>query len=285
MPARTQPTARQVRLGVELRKLREAAALSSGDAAGLLGVARAQMSQMEAGNVGISGERVRRLASHYACADTDLIDALVEMVTDRTRGWWEEYRGVLPPSFLDLAELEHHATYIQVIGTAHVPGLLQTEGYARAVFAYWRPELPASELEPRVEHRMRRKSALGRDGAPRTRRCCTSPCCARVSRTGVLRAPNSTKSSRSRSTPTSRCALSRSMWTASPGRVQLWCTRAGGYPRWTPFSGTPRTARLSSMPLPSSSPCEHSSVRWNRRPWSPPDRGTSSTAWRRSCKS
>ncbi|MGW3407858.1 helix-turn-helix domain-containing protein [Streptomyces sp. NPDC000888] len=166
MPARTQPTARQVRLGVELRKLREAAGLSSGDAAGLLGVARAQMSQMEAGNVGISGERVRRLASHYACADTELIDALVEMVTDRTRGWWEEYRGVLPPSFLDLAELEHHATGIQVIGTAHVPGLLQTEDYARAVFAYWRPELPASELEPRVEHRMRRKAALGRETAP-----------------------------------------------------------------------------------------------------------------------
>ncbi|MEV7345166.1 helix-turn-helix transcriptional regulator [Streptomyces sp. NPDC093544] len=166
MPARAQPTARQVRLGVELRKLREAAGLSSGDAAGLLGVARAQMSQMEAGNVGISGERVRRLASHYACADTDLIDVLVEMATDRTRGWWEEYRGVLPPSFLDLAELEHHATSIQVIGTAHVPGLLQSEDYARAVFAYWRPELPASELEPRVEYRMRRKAVLGRDGAP-----------------------------------------------------------------------------------------------------------------------
>ncbi|WP_369234521.1 helix-turn-helix domain-containing protein [Streptomyces sp. R21] len=161
MPARIQPTVRQVRLGVELRKLREAAGLSSRDAAGLLGVNPAQMSQFEAGNAGINEERVRRLAAHYSCTDADLIDALVAMATDRTRGWWEEYRGVLPPAFLDLAELEHHATFVEEISNAHVPGLLQTEEYARAVFAYWRPELPETELEPRVEHRMRRKVILG----------------------------------------------------------------------------------------------------------------------------
>ncbi|MGR8008793.1 helix-turn-helix domain-containing protein [Streptomyces hypolithicus] len=165
MPARSQPTVRQVRLGAELRKLREAAGMSSSEAAGLLGSSPAQMSQIEAGNAGVSEERVRRLAAHYACADTVLIDALVAMAIDRTRGWWDEYRGVLPPSFLDLAELEHHATFLQVIGTAHVPGLLQTEDYARAVFAYWRPELPESELEPRVEHRRLRKAALAREGA------------------------------------------------------------------------------------------------------------------------
>jgi transcriptional regulator with XRE-family HTH domain len=140
--------------------------MTAREVAGLLGSNSAQMSQMEAGNAGASEERVRRLAAHYACTDTELIDALVEIATDRTRGWWEEYRGVLPPAFLDLAELEHHATFIQVIGTAHVPGLLQTEEYARAVFAYWRPELPASELQPRVDHRMRRRAVLTREDAP-----------------------------------------------------------------------------------------------------------------------
>ncbi|MFM9692249.1 DUF5753 domain-containing protein [Streptomyces europaeiscabiei] len=63
-------------------------------------------------------------------------------------------------TFLDLAELEHHATFIEEISTAHVPGLFQTEEYARAVFAFWRPELPESELKPRVEHRMRRQAVL-----------------------------------------------------------------------------------------------------------------------------
>ncbi|GCB47581.1 helix-turn-helix transcriptional regulator [Streptomyces sp. NL15-2K] len=165
MPARIQPTARQVRLGAELRKLRETAGMSSREAAGLLGVAPAQMSQFESGNAGITAERVRRLAAHYSCTDSELIDALAEMAVDRRRGWWEKYRGVLPPSFLDLAELEHHATFIQEIATAHVPGVLQTEDYARAVFAYWRPELPESELEPRVEHRMRRGAVLTREQA------------------------------------------------------------------------------------------------------------------------
>lgn len=162
---RKQPTARQERLGRELRKMREAAGLTAREAAGLLGADSVQMSQIESGIAGVSEARLRRLASHYVCGDAALIDALVAMATDRTRGWWEEYRGVLPPGFLDLAELEHHARFMQVIGTSHVPGLLQTEDYARAVFAYRVPELPESELEPRIEHRMRRRTVVTRDGA------------------------------------------------------------------------------------------------------------------------
>ncbi|MFP3989111.1 helix-turn-helix transcriptional regulator [Streptomyces sp. E11-3] len=163
MVARIQPTARQVRLGVELRKLREAAGLSSRQAAAFLGTSPAQMSQVEAGNAGVSGERVRRLAVHYACADPELVDALVEMATDRTQGWWEEYRNVLPPEFMDLAELEHHARAIQVVATAHVPGLLQTEEYARAVFGYWVPPLPDGELDLWVACRMHRQQVLSRE--------------------------------------------------------------------------------------------------------------------------
>jgi hypothetical protein len=131
----------------------------------MLGVVSVTMSQIESGVAGVSEARLRRLAAQYACADAELIDALVEMATDRTRGWWEEYRDVLPPGFLDLAELEHHARSMRVIATAHVPGLLQTAEYARAVFTYAVPELPASELEPRIEHRMRRRVAIEHEGA------------------------------------------------------------------------------------------------------------------------
>lgn len=162
MPTRSQPTARQVRLGAELRRLREAAGMTAREVAVALGSNSASMSQIESGIAGVSEARVRRLAAHYACVDEELIDALVVMATERVRKWWEEYRGVLPAAFLDLSELEHHARAIQVIGTAHVPGVLQTEEYARAVFAYWRPALPESELAPRVEHRMRRAAILDR---------------------------------------------------------------------------------------------------------------------------
>ena len=168
MPPRKQPTGRQVRLGTELRRLREAAGLTARDVARFLGSTSAQMSHMEAGIAGVSEERVRQLAVHYTCADHELIDALVAMATDRTRGWWEKYRGVLPPVFADLAELEHHATYIQEICTAHVPGLLQTEDYARAVYEYWRPELRQGEVERRVEHRMGRRVVLERVEVPYT---------------------------------------------------------------------------------------------------------------------
>ncbi|MFG3253753.1 helix-turn-helix domain-containing protein [Streptomyces sp. NPDC048172] len=163
MPPRRQPTARQERLGTELRKMREAAGMTARDTAGLLGTNNIQMSQMESGRAGVSEARIRRMASHYACDDNDYIDALVAMATDRTRGWWEEYRGVLPPGFLDLSELEHHATYRMDVELMHVPGLLQTEEYARAVFGYRLPTLPESELEPRVAHRMRRRVIIDRE--------------------------------------------------------------------------------------------------------------------------
>ncbi|MBO1336527.1 helix-turn-helix transcriptional regulator [Streptomyces sp. VRA16 Mangrove soil] len=160
MATRRNPTARQIRLGVELRRLREAAGLKAKEAAALLGADSVQMSQIESGVSGVSEERVRRLAANYACADEALIDALVAMATERTHGWWEEYRGTLPAPFLDLSELDHCATFRHDVAVIHVPGLLQTETYARALFSYMTPELPQSELELWVEHRMRRGIVL-----------------------------------------------------------------------------------------------------------------------------
>ncbi|MEU8970799.1 helix-turn-helix transcriptional regulator [Streptomyces monashensis] len=167
MPARRHPTARQVRLGTELRRLREAAGLKATEAAGLLGTNSVQMSQIESGIAGVSEQRVRRLAANYACSDSELIDALAAMATDRTRGWWEEYRGTLPAAYQDLAELDHHARFRNDVAVIHVPGLLQTEDYARALFAYMNPEFPDGEVDLRVAHRMRRRVVIeGADPIP-----------------------------------------------------------------------------------------------------------------------
>jgi transcriptional regulator with XRE-family HTH domain len=157
MALRSEPTARQLRLAVELRRLRDAAGLTAREAAALLGVTAPVVSQIESGIAGVSEQRLRRLATHYACTETEFIDSLVAMATDRTRGWWEEYRGRLPTSFLDLAELEHYATYLREVALLFVPGLLQTEDYARAVFSSRVPELTKDELELRIQHRMRRQ--------------------------------------------------------------------------------------------------------------------------------
>jgi transcriptional regulator with XRE-family HTH domain len=160
MGTRREPTARQLRLAVELRRLREAVGLSAREAAALLGVNSVQISQIESGVSGVSEKRLRTLAAHYSCLDEAFVDALVAMATDRTRGWWEEYRGLLPASFLDIAELEHHATYRRDVESLNIPGLLQTEAYAHAVFSYRVPELPQADTEMRVEHRMRRRSVI-----------------------------------------------------------------------------------------------------------------------------
>jgi hypothetical protein len=97
------------------------------------------------------------------CTDDALIEALVSMATDRTRGWWEEYRGILPQVFLDGAEVEYHAAYLREVVIHYVPGLLQTADYARAVFSYTNPGLSEEEVALRVEHRMKRRAVIERD--------------------------------------------------------------------------------------------------------------------------
>ncbi|WP_406442560.1 helix-turn-helix transcriptional regulator [Streptomyces sp. NBC_01613] len=160
MALRSDPTARQIRLAVELRRLRDAAGLTTREAATLLGVSSAQISQIESGLAGVSAKRLHLLATNYSCTDGEFIEALISWATDRTRGWWEKYRDLLPRPFLDLAELEHHATFLHEAQFLFIPGPLQTEDYARAVYAYRIPELPAEELELRVRHRMQRKVIL-----------------------------------------------------------------------------------------------------------------------------
>ncbi|MFC9392155.1 helix-turn-helix domain-containing protein [Streptomyces sp. NPDC057027] len=163
MPPRSSPTARQQRLGSELRKLREQSGMSAQQAAALLGVDRTRIPNIESGRFGISPERVRTLAFNYGCPDTGLVDLLAGMARERDRGWWEEHRGLLPPALLDLAELEFHASELETSVTTHIPGLLQTEEHARAVFDTAVPPLPGPDLEARLALRLRRRQILEGD--------------------------------------------------------------------------------------------------------------------------
>lgn len=163
MTTRRTPTERQRRLGAELRKMRVAAGLSTEYAAGLLGVDRMKVSNMESGIRAINPERVRTLTSNYACAETEYAEALVGMADKSERGWWEEYRGTLPQGLLDIAELEWHAARVQTTQSVHVPGLLQTEEYARAVFSAGLPAMSRLEVELHVAHRMARQVVLTKD--------------------------------------------------------------------------------------------------------------------------
>ncbi|MEU9365501.1 helix-turn-helix transcriptional regulator [Streptomyces avermitilis] len=161
MPARSIITARQERLGAELRKLRERAGLSGREAARTLGIAESKLSATEVARVGVSAERVRYLASQYACGDAALVEALVAMASERGRGWWEECRGTVPSGYLNVAELEHHATKVSTFQNVHIPGLLQTEEHIRGIFDS--PVAPTGEQrEARVRFRLRRQEILGK---------------------------------------------------------------------------------------------------------------------------
>lgn len=157
VPPRTTPTARQRRLGAELRKLREHSGQSTVEAARRLSVTPSRVSAIEGGRYGVSGERVRTFAHNYGCTDEELIDALAAMTTGRHRIWWDEYRDVLPADMLDLAELEYHAASICTTQVSHLPGLLQTVDYARCIFRQHIPELPPPLLEYRTSHRIKRQ--------------------------------------------------------------------------------------------------------------------------------
>ncbi|MFD9909891.1 helix-turn-helix domain-containing protein [Streptomyces sp. NPDC059063] len=154
---------RQERLGKELRKLREQAGLGLREAARSTGINESKLSNIETARVGVSAARVRFLATHYEVGDTPLVDALAVMATERGRGWWEEYRGLLPRGFLDIAELEHHTTCLRTFEMVHIPGLLQTDEQVRAIYGRGAREMAAEQRELRTRFRLRRQEVLDRD--------------------------------------------------------------------------------------------------------------------------
>ncbi|MFF7287608.1 helix-turn-helix domain-containing protein [Streptomyces griseorubiginosus] len=168
MAPRPTPSARQRRFGAELRRLREAAGMSAPRAAELLGTDRTTISNVEAGRFGISESRLRRLASIYECDNASLVDALAAMTGGRAHGWWDEYRGKIPPDFLDVSELEHYASSLRTLQMAHIPGVFQTEEHARALFDLYVPALPRLEVELRVAHRLSRHRVVEEGAVPYT---------------------------------------------------------------------------------------------------------------------
>ncbi|MEW2400914.1 Scr1 family TA system antitoxin-like transcriptional regulator [Streptomyces sp. NPDC046862] len=163
MGARPVITVRQERLGKELRKLRERAGLGLREAARATGINEARLSNTELGRFGVSPERVRFLADFYKAGDAPLVDALAAMAAERGRGWWEEYRGLLPRGFLDLAELEHHTRYVRSFEIVSIPGLLQSEEQVRALYNGALSDLSEEQKELRAEFRLRRQKVLDRD--------------------------------------------------------------------------------------------------------------------------
>ncbi|MFI6155600.1 helix-turn-helix domain-containing protein [Kitasatospora sp. NPDC051170] len=168
MPGRQNPTLRQRRLGAELRKMREQAGLSGSQLARMLGVSGPQVTQMENGRTSVNVDRLQSFAAACKCLNPPLIEALEAVIRDRSKGWWEEYRGTVPDGVLENAEFEKTARGLTLWLLTHMPGPCQTLAYASAVFGRVFPPLPQHELETRTAFRMQRKAELHRNPKPLT---------------------------------------------------------------------------------------------------------------------
>ncbi len=163
------PTLRRRRLRAELRKAREAADLTQEQVAKEMDWSTAKVIRIEAGRTGISTNDLRALLALYGVTDQQRVTELVELARgSRQRGWWSAYKGVLRSQYTTYISFEAEAAMLRNFEPLMVPGLLQTEEYARAVVreAALR-ELRPDEVDARVTVRMARQQVLSRDDPPR----------------------------------------------------------------------------------------------------------------------
>lgn len=129
------PTVRRRLLGAELRRLREAAGFSLDGAARILECDRSKISRIETGHRGIRPKELRELLAEYGVEEKRRY-ALAGLARQLgRRGWWQDYRDILAAPYLDFISLEAGAASVWTYDTHVVPGLLQTEAYARAIVA------------------------------------------------------------------------------------------------------------------------------------------------------
>jgi transcriptional regulator with XRE-family HTH domain len=152
------PTIRRRQLGIELQRLREAAGVTRPAAATAIGCSPARIGHIESGrNVLGKAELIVLLRDHYGADDATLA-TLEELRTEASqRGWWSTYG--LPEWLAGYVGLEYDATSLRCLELELIPGLLQTEAYARTLYTL-RGALSAKEMDRRVAARMQRQERL-----------------------------------------------------------------------------------------------------------------------------
>ncbi|CAL9408701.1 hypothetical protein SUDANB106_01621 [Streptomyces sp. enrichment culture] len=160
-------TVGRIVLGLRLRDLRERAGCSFEEAAAALSVNAATVRRMEKAEVGLKPLFVEKLLETYGVERQEIDSFLALVEESRKPGWWHRFRDVLPDWFGLYVSLEGSASVIRGYEPHCVPGLLQTEDYARALLRTGFPNAPEDELERRVALRMGRQRLLTGSGAPR----------------------------------------------------------------------------------------------------------------------
>ena len=162
MATRRSPTARHRRLIVELKRLREERGLSREQVAERIGTSETSIFRYEKGETRPQPAVVAAMLDVYG-ATAAARDELLEMARDaRKRGWWHRHRQSLKPGFDSYIGLEAAASIVRTYEAQTVPGLLQTEGYARANIVATSLNLVPAEVEERLSVRMSRQDLITR---------------------------------------------------------------------------------------------------------------------------
>lgn len=167
MPGGQSPTLRRRRLGAALRQLREQAEIPREQVGQKLDCSASKVGRIENGDVGVHRRDLHDMLDLYGVDDPGQRQALLDLAREGKRrdGWWRKYSD-LPNRYLRLIELEAVATSFRWFEPMVVPGLLQTEDYARAVIRATKPAASEDEVERRVRVRATRQELLTRAEPP-----------------------------------------------------------------------------------------------------------------------
>ncbi len=161
------PTVLRIALGGQLRRLREERGITREAAGEAIRASHAKISRLELGRVGFKDRDIRDLLTLYGVTDTNDREAFLDLARRAsTPGWWHRFGDVLPSWFETYIGLEQAAASIRTYETQFVPGLLQTENYARAVIGLGHGGVRFADTDRRVELRMHRQAVLTRPSPP-----------------------------------------------------------------------------------------------------------------------
>jgi transcriptional regulator with XRE-family HTH domain len=170
MPGFTPATPRSRRLGRELRRLRDAKGLTLEQAGKRISSSPSRVQRIEAGDIRPRpGDVMELLQAYEIPLEGEEGTALILMARElREQGWWQRF-DALPSRYATMIAYEDEATDIRTYQPTLVPGLLQTEAYARAVIGTTQ-EIESQALDQLVAARLQRQGILARKaGRPRLR--------------------------------------------------------------------------------------------------------------------
>ena len=166
MTAPASPTVRRRRLAAELRGLREGKGKSGDAVAHALAWSPSKISRYERARTGLRPREVARLLDYYQVTGMQraLLLGLAEDAAGK--GWWEDFGDSLSEDYQQFIGLEHEAASIAIWHVDVIPGLLQTEGYARHIISSYNRVEPMTPgmIGRLVRVRLRRQQVLDRDG-------------------------------------------------------------------------------------------------------------------------